>query len=106
MARGYTAVRPETLSLPAQARLFRAARIVLGEDGSGLHNIIFSEPGCALGVISVPDRINLWHLGLCQAMRHRISYVGAEIAPDGADGRRTGLHRSARPPGGHGDVLI
>jgi hypothetical protein len=86
VARGYTAVQPERLSLPAQARLFREARIVLGEDGSGLHNIIFSEPGCALGVVSVPDRINLWHMGICRTMGHRLSYVGANIA---ADGERT-----------------
>jgi hypothetical protein len=80
--RGYVVIRPEEYSLPAQAKIMRSARIVVGEDGSGLHNIIFAEPECTLGVISVPDRVNLWHLAMCQAMGHRLSYVAADILPD------------------------
>jgi hypothetical protein len=81
--RGYVVIRPEEYSIPAQAKIMRSARIVVGEDGSGLHNIIFAEPECTLGVISVPDRVNLWHLAMCQAMGHRMSYVAADILPDG-----------------------
>ncbi len=81
--RGYTVVRPEEFSLPAQARLFNQARIVVGEDGSGLHNIIFCEPGCHLGVASVPDRFNLWHMSFAKALGHFVSYTSAQINPDG-----------------------
>jgi hypothetical protein len=84
--RGFVSVRPEEFSVPAQARIFRQARIVLGEDGSGLHNIMFGEPGCVLGVVSVPDRINLWHMAICQNLNHQICYIAAHI---GADSVRT-----------------
>jgi capsular polysaccharide biosynthesis protein len=81
--RGFIAVRPEEFSVPAQARIFRQARVVLGEDGSGLHNIIFSEPGCLLGVVAVPDRINLWHMAICQHLGHRLCYAAAQIEEGG-----------------------
>ncbi len=84
VARGFLPVHPEAFSLPAQARIFRAARIVLGEDGSGLHNVMFAEPGCVLGVISVLDRINLWHMAICQHLGHKLCYVPAGPAADGA----------------------
>jgi hypothetical protein len=31
----------------------------------------------------VPDRINLWHMAICQAMGHRLSYIAADIDPNG-----------------------
>jgi hypothetical protein len=81
--RGFVSVRPEEFSLPAQARIFNQARIVVGEDGSALHNIIFSDPGCGLGVISVPERSNLWHMAICQNLNHHLCYIGARIGDDG-----------------------
>jgi capsular polysaccharide biosynthesis protein len=83
VSRGYDVVRPEEFELPAQARIFQRARLVVGEDGSGLHNIMFAEPGCVLGVIGVPDRINLWHMGICQTLGHRVAYIHAEIDENG-----------------------
>jgi hypothetical protein len=83
-ARGYVAVEPSTFAVPAQARIFRQARIVIGEDGSALHNIVFAEPGCVLGVINTSSRPNLWHLGICEVLGHRLSYL---TASPGADGR-------------------
>jgi Glycosyltransferase 61 len=83
VARGFVSVRPEEFSLPAQARIFREARVILGEDGSGLHNIMFSEPGSLLGVVSVPDRINLWHMAICQMLGHSLCYIGAQIDESG-----------------------
>ncbi len=75
VARGYLAVAPETLPVPAQARLFQGARIVVGQDGSALHGIVFCEPGARLGVIGTADRVNLWHAGLCQQLGHRVGHV-------------------------------
>jgi|GEM_PF-6383628 len=72
--RGYTLVAPETLSIPQQIQLMQQARIVAGEDGSALHNIIFCPAGARLGVLSLPERNNLWHLGICQILGHRIAY--------------------------------
>jgi capsular polysaccharide biosynthesis protein len=81
--RGFVPIRPEAFSMPAQARIFQAARVVLGEDGSGLHNVMFGEPGCVLGVISVFDRINLWHMAICQHLGHKLCYIAARKASDG-----------------------
>jgi hypothetical protein len=72
--RGYEIVAPETYSIADQASLFRDAEIVVGQDGSALHNIVFSEPGAVLGVISLPERCNLWHASICEAMGLRIAY--------------------------------
>jgi len=78
--RGYLVLAPETLSVPAQARLFDSARVVVGEDGSALHNILFARPGAALGVLGGAGRRNPWHLAMCRELGHRIGYVAAEPA--------------------------
>lgn len=82
--RGYDVIEPEKLDIFAQAEILRRARIVVGEDGSALHNVVFSEPGAQLGVIAVAERPNLWHVSMCQAMGHRVSYIVAETAADGS----------------------
>jgi capsular polysaccharide biosynthesis protein len=73
-ARGYKVVTPEQLSIPEQIALMEQARVVVGEDGSALHNIVFAEPGARLGVLSLPDRANLWHYGICHILGHRLAY--------------------------------
>lgn len=73
-SRGYKIVRPEKLSVVQQIRVMQNARFVMGEDGSALHNVIFSEPGLRLGVLSLPERANLWHLSICHVMGHRAAY--------------------------------
>jgi hypothetical protein len=84
--RGYKVVAPESLSIPQQIRLMRDARVVVGEDGSALHNIIFCDPGARLGVLTLPERSNLWHLGICQILDHKIAYCGLpEKAEDDLD---------------------
>jgi capsular polysaccharide biosynthesis protein len=82
-ARGYDIIEPEKFDIFAQAEILRRARIVVGEDGSALHNILFSRPGAQLGVVAVAERPNLWHISMCQAMGHRISYILAHSAADG-----------------------
>lgn len=39
------AVHPERLSWADQIAMFRQARVIVGEFGSGMHNAIFAEPG-------------------------------------------------------------
>jgi capsular polysaccharide biosynthesis protein len=82
--RGYDVVHPQEHSVAEQSRLFAEARIVIGEDGSALHNIIFSAPGAIVLVLSVPGRMNLWHLGICETMGHKVTYLYAK--PDQAGG--------------------
>jgi capsular polysaccharide biosynthesis protein len=52
----------------------QAARIVVGEDGSALHNVAFAESGLTLGVLTTPERDNLYHLTLCQIKDHRLAF--------------------------------
>jgi capsular polysaccharide biosynthesis protein len=75
--RGYTIINPEKYSVAQQAAIFSRARAIVGEDGSGLHNVIFTEPGCVLGVIGIPERTNLWHVGICELLGHRSAYIQA-----------------------------
>ncbi|WP_086613365.1 glycosyltransferase family 61 protein [Acetobacter indonesiensis] len=42
---GFTAVRPETMSIAEQARLFAKARIVVGALGAGMANLAWCRPG-------------------------------------------------------------
>ena len=75
---GYDIIEPEKFDIFTQAEILFHAKIVLGEDGSALHNVLFSQAGAHLGVIAVAERPNLWHLSLCQAMGHRLSYIVAK----------------------------
>ncbi len=75
LSHGFRIVYPETLSLAEQAHLFSTARIVVGEDGSALHNVIFSAAGARLGVLMDEHRDNLWHAGICHLLGHQIAYA-------------------------------
>lgn len=79
---GFVVVYPETLSLAEQALLFSKARIVVGEDGSALHNVIFSAPGTRLGVLMHAERSNLWHAGICDLLGHQIAYAQLPNTPE------------------------
>ncbi len=45
---GIVAIRPETLSIPDQVRLFRGAEMIVAPHGAALTNLGFCQPGCAL----------------------------------------------------------
>lgn len=72
---GFMIIHPQTLSLREQAWIFSRAKVVVGEDGSALHNIIFSPPGTRLGVLMHANRTNLWHAGICHLLGHQIAYA-------------------------------
>lgn len=48
---GFEIVRPETMTLPEQIRLFASARAIIGECGSALNNAVFSLPGTHIAAI-------------------------------------------------------
>lgn len=81
--RGFTILDPAAYSIPEQLALFGAARQVVGEYGSGLHNTMFSPGGidvCALRGTSVhPTFIQS---GICQALGQKIGYVLGETPLD------------------------
>ena len=75
---GYTIIHPQDLSLFEQARLFNHAEFIIGEDGSGLHSVIFSRKKRQLIVLMSPNRMNLWHAGICEILGHQICYIEAQ----------------------------
>lgn len=85
-ARGFEVVKPETLSIPDQVRLFASAGTICGEYGSGLHGSMFSGPDTV--VMAARDNgIGLGFLqsGLDQTLGHANGYVigGATEAGEG-----------------------
>jgi capsular polysaccharide biosynthesis protein len=51
VARGFTAIEPETLRLEEQVALFSRARMVAGATGAGLINLAFCQPDCPVIVM-------------------------------------------------------
>jgi capsular polysaccharide biosynthesis protein len=54
-AQGYETVRPETLDLAGQARLFRSAACVVGVKGAALTNLMFCPAGASALLLSPGD---------------------------------------------------
>lgn len=79
---GFQIFYPELYDLTEQSRILSGARVVVGEDGSGLHSVIFARPGARLGVLMHSDRRNLWHAGIGEAMGHRIGYFQIGVRDD------------------------
>lgn len=77
--RGWEVVFPESLPLSDQVALFAAAEIIVGDDGSGLHNCIFAPRGTPMLVLNF-NRINLFHATLAQAMGHRLAFLDSTHA--------------------------
>ncbi|MCY1670973.1 glycosyltransferase family 61 protein [Novosphingobium sp. SL115] len=82
---GFTIFYPEEHDLTAQAHAFSAARLIVGEDGSALHSVLFTQPGAVLGILMQPDRMNLWHAGICDTMGHRLAYHQLPAADPSGD---------------------
>ncbi len=81
-AAGFAIIHPEQLDLPSQIRLFRSARQIIGEYGSGLHATIYGGSAlhcCALrGTSHFPGFVQS---NLAQAFGQSTSYVLGETPP-------------------------
>ncbi|WP_298327817.1 glycosyltransferase 61 family protein [Asticcacaulis sp.] len=77
-SRGYRIVSPQDYTVEQQLLMMREARIVIGEDGSALHNIVFAQPGIRLGVLSLRHRNNLWHYGIAHIKQGHVAYIFPE----------------------------
>jgi len=66
---GFVVVYPETLSINEQITLFQNADIIIGEDGSALHNAAFCKPRTTCIVIKNPTRTNFWHYAIASAAK-------------------------------------
>ncbi len=80
---GYAILRPEALCLAEQVAAFASASHVVGEYGSGLHNVVFSQPGtttCALrGTLRDPGSIQS---SLSEALDQTTGYVIGQTTGD------------------------
>lgn len=84
--RGYRIVFPENFLVKQQYEIFKDALIIIGQDGSGLHNIIFCEnEQVSLGVISTKERVNMWHISICDALDHKIAYMKTIVSDIGEE---------------------
>ncbi len=73
---GYTVVYPERLALGEQIALFRSARRIVGEYGSGLHASIFSPAGAIVcGLRGAARHPGFLQSGLAQALGQECGYV-------------------------------
>jgi capsular polysaccharide biosynthesis protein len=72
---GYTIVLPEQYSVAEQIAIFRQARVVSGESGSGLHNSIFMKPGGRVICIQSGRQNHLIQASLCSLFGQSSAYV-------------------------------
>src|SRR5271165_47970 len=73
---GYKVVRPETLSITDQLRMFAGSKTIVGEYGSALHGSLFAPPGAMVCALRASARHpGFLQSGLCQAMGQKIGYV-------------------------------
>lgn len=72
---GFTTVYPEDYSIFQMQRLLQNAEVIVGEDGSALHNIVFAQRSCLLIVLCTSSRRNFWHASLCSAMGQKLAFV-------------------------------
>ena len=94
LQKGWEVLHPELLTLGEQAEIFAEANLIVGDDGSGLHNSIFSPPDTWVLCLNF-DRINLFHASVAQVMGHNLSYLDSDSknSTDGVDGNSMSLSR-------------
>lgn len=83
---GFTVVHPEQMPYRKQFQLFRHAEIVVGEDGSAMHNAGFCRPGTPIIVYSRGARgskINWWHGAVAQVADARLHYLQSQLTEAG-----------------------
>ena len=84
-ALGFEAIKLAGVSLAETARIFSTAEVVVGPFGSGLMNIVFCPPGCAVVEIVTPDFFNLHHWSVsCETnLRHGVYFGGNRLIDPG-----------------------
>ena len=72
---GFEIIRPENYPFEEQVKIFTESSIVIGEDGSAMHNSIFSQPGTIF--INLRSDLNgsLIQGHLCSTFEQEIFYV-------------------------------
>lgn len=73
--KGYMIISPETLSIRDQINVFSNVKIIIGEDGSGLHNSIFSPENTIVCSLRSPYNGALIQGSLCAAYNQSMAYI-------------------------------
>jgi len=89
---GFAAVSPEQLGLEEQIRVFADARLIVGQAGAAMANMVFSNPGTHLMVLAGLTPYSNYHYfgNMAAALGHGLSYqfcrtVGTPHHPSHAD---------------------
>ena len=83
---GWMVLYPEQLSLASQAAIFAQASVIAGDDGSALHNSIYSKPGTKILCMNF-ERNNMFHASVANVLEHKLAYLDSD-AVQGNDGVR------------------
>ncbi len=79
---GVEPVRPETLSLVEQARLFQSATTILAPHGAGLANLVFASPRTRVIELMPSGAVNWCYRHLAAACGHNYDCVIGRSMPD------------------------
>jgi hypothetical protein len=74
---GWAVVYPEQLSLREQANLFSRASFIVADDGSALHNSIYSNAGTKLLCLDF-SRQNMLHASFSSVLEHKLAYLNCD----------------------------
>ena len=81
-AEGFTTIFPASLTHEEQVAAFAAAEVIVGEDSSALHNVVYSTDA-RMVVINSAARKNLLHLSIAKLLGHRCHYMFCAEQPAG-----------------------
>ncbi len=73
--RGFEVIFPEDYSYEEQFGKFRSAEVIVGEDGSALHNAGVSRPGTHLVIYSRGEKVNSWHGAVAASAGLSLTYL-------------------------------
>lgn len=82
-ARGFEAVRPETLTFDDQVRMFRDAGVIVGARGAGLTNMLFASSARVLELTAARPFAGPVYLGLAHSLGHEYHYLFTRPHEDG-----------------------
>ena len=80
--RGFVVIRPEEHSVADQVALFSKAKIIVGESGAGMANIIFAPPGCHIIEIMPEIKNRVWVKQLCGLFDYAWYCVFTAVPPE------------------------
>jgi Glycosyltransferase 61 len=79
----FKVIYPEDYSIEDQISIFKAARVVVGEDGSAMHNVGFCDSGAKVIITARSSRRNVWHVSVTQYAAVRLAYLASAVQDDG-----------------------